>query len=159
MHPVPTEQYNMTHTMTSTLSILPVAAHASRRGVRIWPQPSETRGTVLIIEDDKLLLAAMSRRFRRAGIGVLLAADGTEGLRCALSGSADAVLLDLGLPGMRGFKLLHELRAREPYLPVIIVTGDLSPEIDRRAEDYGVITVFRKPFSTDLLIRTIEKLT
>jgi len=168
MHLVrPLEPHGKTDNMTSTLDVLPasaharripMSAHASRKGVLIWPRPHLTHGTVLIIEDDERLMTAMSRRIQRAGIDVLAATEGTGGLRKALTEPADAVLLDLGLPGMRGFKLLHELRARKPDLPVVIITGDLSPEIDRRGRDYGVVAVFRKPFSTARLIRTLQTL-
>jgi DNA-binding response OmpR family regulator len=144
--------------MTTTLETAPVAAHASQQGVEYAPRPLKPSANILIIEDDGYLVAALARRLRRAGFGVDAAADGTAGLQQALLDEPDLVLLDLGLPGMRGLKVLHEIRKSKPLLPIVIITGDLCPDLDRRVAGFGVMAVFRKPFSSCGLIRLIDRL-
>ena len=65
------------------------------------------------------------------------------------------MLLDIGLPKMHGFKLLHDLRMSPEITPcpVIVLTGDPSPELEERAHRAGVAAFFRKPVSQRQLVQ------
>lgn len=120
--------------------------HGARSG------PGETRGSrILIIEDDPALVASLSVRLKRGGHQVVAEHDGAAGLRSVQRERPDVVLLDLGLPGMRGFKVLHELRELLACPRVIVMTGDQEMELSRLA-NYGVRALFHKPFDVAELL-------
>jgi len=109
---------------------------------------------VLVIEDDPAIRRGIVDTLAAGGYRAREAADGTEGLRTALSVECDLLLLDIMLPGMDGFTLLEKLRRSRPGLPVIMLTAR-GDEADRvrglkaGADDYVV-----KPFSAlELLAR------
>jgi DNA-binding response OmpR family regulator len=72
---------------------------------------------VLIVEDDGNLVRSLSRAVRSHGYDVLNETRGNTGLQTALMAQPDAVLLDLGLPGLRGLSILARLRASAEHLP------------------------------------------
>lgn len=79
--------------------------------------------TVLIVEDDAALRLAMQKTLRAAGYKVLVAKAGDEGLEVALAENPDCVLLDVMMPGKNGYEVLAELRARDPELPIVMITA------------------------------------
>lgn len=87
--------------------------------------------TVLIIEDDKVLLKALAFVFKAEGLGVLTAETGEKGLKMALTYKPSIILLDIVLPGIRGTEVFNRLK-RDPWgkdVPVIILTN-LEPDDD-----------------------------
>jgi DNA-binding response OmpR family regulator len=78
---------------------------------------------VLIVEDDAALRLAMTKALRVAGYEIIVAKTGDEGLELALGDPPDVVLLDVMLPGKNGFEVLAEIRARDPELPIVMITA------------------------------------
>lgn len=78
---------------------------------------------VLIVEDDAALRLAMTKALRAAGYVVAVAKTGDEGLAAALADPPDCVLLDVMMPGKNGYEVLAELRARDPDLPIVMITA------------------------------------
>jgi DNA-binding response OmpR family regulator len=104
---------------------------------------------VLVAEDDTEISAPLVRALQREGYEVALVADGRAALAGGLSGTADLLVLDLGLPGMDGLDVCRALRARGVALPVLVLTartgtGDLVVGLDAGADDY-VAKPFRLP--------------
>ena len=98
---------------------------------------------ILIVEDDARLSSVIERAIREAGWTCETAADGHEGDVLLEQGDADALVLDLGLPGRSGLELLRRLRARGSTVPVLVLTGRDSVEdrvagLDAGADDYAV---------------------
>jgi DNA-binding response OmpR family regulator len=98
---------------------------------------------LLVVEDDVKLATALTRGFRGEGYEVDMALTGDEGMDCARSGMYDAVILDLMLPGHDGFEVCRALHARDPAVPVLMLTarGQVSERIrglDAGADDYLV---------------------
>jgi DNA-binding response OmpR family regulator len=98
---------------------------------------------ILIVEDDARLASVIERAIREAGWTCETASDGHEGDVLLEQGDADAVVLDLGLPGRSGLDLLRRLRARSSTVPVLVLTGRDSVEyrvagLDAGADDYAV---------------------
>jgi two-component system sensor histidine kinase/response regulator len=92
------------------------------------PSPRPSGARVLVVDDDPLSRALQARLAGLLGYRAEVASDAGQALDIALDGSIDAMLLDLGMPDVDGFKLLERLRASERQrglsaLPVIAVTG------------------------------------
>ncbi len=101
---------------------------------------------VLIIDDDRALRAALRRALTLAGYEVDAVADGEDGLARLAERPADAVVLDLGLPGLDGLAVCRRLRASGNRVPVLMLTArdaveDRIDGLDAGADDYLV-----KPF-------------
>jgi DNA-binding response OmpR family regulator len=81
--------------------------------------------TVLLIDDSKFLRRANELAFSRAGYGVLVAADGEEGLRIALEKVPDVIVLDMMLPKLSGPQVLQQLQqdARTAQIPIIVLSS------------------------------------
>jgi signal transduction histidine kinase len=83
------------------------------------------RGTVLVAEDEAAVRALVETALQDDGYNVLVAADGTEGLRVGLAHLDELGLLltDFRMPGMNGHELAGALRERRPELPVLVMSG------------------------------------
>lgn len=109
---------------------------------------------VLIVEDQKRLLASLRRGLEEEGYGVVTSATGEEGYYLATTQSFDVLVLDLMLPGRDGLQILKGLRAHGFAKPVLILTsrdgvGDRVKGLDSGADDYLI-----KPFAfAELLAR------
>jgi len=100
---------------------------------------------ILIIEDDPDLLNAVSRAMLEEGYSVDTAADGEDGLFKATNWEYDAVVLDIMLPTMDGWKVLSELR-RVKAVPVLVLTAKDSVTDRVRGLDGGADDYLVKPF-------------
>ena len=110
---------------------------------------------VLIIEDDELI-AELERDYLEAnGFETDMAFSGTEGERKAKTGSYDAILLDIMLPGKTGFDVCRELR-RSLRLPILMVTAK-KEDIDKiRGLGLGADDHLVKPFSPAELVARVK---
>lgn len=110
---------------------------------------------ILIVEDDRLIVELERDYLEAAGYAVETEASGKEGLRMALSGDYDLVLLDVMLPEMSGFEVCRRLR-REKNVALMMVTA-LRDDVDKirglglGADDYVV-----KPFSPSELTARVK---
>jgi DNA-binding response OmpR family regulator len=96
---------------------------------------------VLVAEDDPGISEPLVRALGREGYDVTHVVDGRAALEAALSGSADLLVLDLGLPGMDGLDVCRSLRSRGSAMPVLVLTArtdepDLVVGLDAGADDY-----------------------
>jgi twitching motility two-component system response regulator PilH len=101
-----------------------------------------TRGTILLVEDDRSIRRYLEVILQRAGYGVITAADGLEAMKAALASPIDAVVTDAIMPHLNGYELCRFLR-RHPKLsclPVVLLSGleraDSSHEEEDRANVY-----------------------
>ncbi len=104
--------------------------------------------TLLFIEDDRDIRAALRLVLEDEGYKVLEAADGTSGLKTFSTETVDLVLLDLRLPDMSGFDVCRELRSKS-LVPIIMVTAqtdthDLVAGLEAGADDYVTKPVVAK---------------
>ena len=83
---------------------------------------------ILIAEDDTILTDGLSRALRKSGYAVDCVDSGTRADAALSAQSYDAVILDLGLPGISGFEVLKRLRSRAAKVPVLILTAADSVE-------------------------------
>ncbi len=113
---------------------------------------------LLLIEDDKKVANAVSRGLRGEGFTVEVADRGDMGLWMASESSYDLILLDIMLPGRNGYQVCADLRARDNWTPILMLTakdGDLdeAEALETGADDY-----LTKPFSWPVLVARIHAL-
>ena len=108
---------------------------------------------LLLVEDERALAQALDDALKEEGWVVDLAADGREGLRMALVGQYDVVVLDIMLPLMNGYAVVKTLRERPQFAGVhfAAVTGWGQDEDRRRAQDAGFDSHFTKPLAPAML--------
>jgi DNA-binding response OmpR family regulator len=116
------------------------------------------RMRILVVEDDELLAAALSRGLTAEGYAVEVAADGVDGLHRAREFDYDAMILDLLLPGLNGLRVCAELRAAGRNLPVLMLTAkdgalDHAEGLYTGADDY-----MAKPFRFPVLLAHLRAL-
>jgi DNA-binding response OmpR family regulator len=102
---------------------------------------------VLIIEDEELMASSLQRGLQRDGYAADVTLDGREGLWMATENEYDAILLDIMLPGMNGYTLVDELRRRDNWTPVLMLTAKHGEYDQAEALDGGADDFLSKPFS------------
>src|SRR4051794_13829804 len=111
-----------------------------------------------MIEDEKRLAAAGRRGLEAEGFAVEVALDGLEGLRKAEFGDFDAIILDILLPGMNGYKVCSTLRKRGDWTPILMLTAKDGEHDEAEALDTGADDFLSKPFSFVVLVARLRAL-
>ncbi|MFN8501097.1 MAG: response regulator [Kouleothrix sp.] len=105
-------------------------------------------GHILFVESEAMIRDATSRLLSRWGHKVEAAENGAEALARFLPDTFDLVISDLGMPDMNGWELLAQIKARDPRVPTVLITGWAAswPKTRRAA---GADFVIEKPFDQD----------
>lgn len=110
---------------------------------------------VLVVEDEKNIAMTLAYNLMKAGYAYDLAFDGEDGLKKALTGGFDLILLDLMLPKMDGFEVCRRIREKLAT-PIIIATARVE-EVDKiMGLDIGADDYVTKPFSMNELLARIK---
>ena len=109
--------------------------------------------TILVADDDAVLLRAYARVLTTNGYRVETAADGQSALDAFQKRRFDVILSDIDMPGLSGIELLEAVRAHDLDVPVVLVTG--TPEVDStiRAIEHGALRYLVKPVETAALVK------
>jgi two-component system OmpR family response regulator len=113
---------------------------------------------VLVIDDEVRLARAVARGLRAEDFTVDLAHDGITGRDAAMSGAYDAIVLDIMLPGLQGYRVLEELRAAQVRTPILMLTAKDGEYDEADAFDLGVDDYLTKPFSFVVLVARLRAL-
>jgi len=115
---------------------------------------------VLVIEDSASVRRLIEVCLRVLGVDVRSANDGTSGLEAIQQERPDAVVLDIGLPGLDGWEVLRRLRDDPDTadLKVLVLTAHAQPEMADRAAQGGADSFMTKPFRPLDLRVQVEKL-
>lgn len=117
----------------------------------------ERRERILVIDDEEGIREGCRRALEPERYVVVTAATGPEGLRrLEEEGPFDLALIDLVLPGMRGFDLLKAIRERDPDTICIIITGYATVDLAVQAIKAGAYDFLTKPFTADVLLMTVR---
>jgi len=112
---------------------------------------------VLVVDDDPVVGRSFERVLSGKGYAVITARDGEEALHKLDAEAYDVVFTDIRMPGMSGLEVAERVKASQPWLPVVIVTGYGTEENEARAEAAGVTEFLRKPLSPEAIEGSAEK--
>lgn len=110
---------------------------------------------ILIIEDDPAIARIERDYLELSGFSVTLREDGESGLREALRGECDIILLDVMLPGMDGFTVCSRLRETLD-IPILLVTARTEDMDKIRGLGFGADDYIEKPFSPSVLVARVR---
>jgi DNA-binding response OmpR family regulator len=111
---------------------------------------------LLVVEDDSMLSAGLSRALQRSGYAVDVARNGEEAVAAAAAQHYALILLDLGLPGIDGMSVLRAIRSRRDGTPVIILTANDRSNQKVEGLDAGADDYVAKPFDLGELLARIR---
>lgn len=119
---------------------------------------STHRALVLVVDDEEAMLEVFTESLLRLGVDVVGVSDPRRAAEHVRNGDRfDVVVLDLRMPHVDGIALLEQLRAKQPDVPVIVVTGYPNAESARRCRELGVLLYLRKPFDPEELNRQVRR--
>ena len=113
---------------------------------------------ILIVEDEEALAEGVARGLTAEGFEVTVAHDGLTGLEQARSEDIDAIVLDIMLPGMNGYKVCQTLRDEGVGTPILMLTAKDGEYDEAEALDTGADDFLSKPFSFVVLVARIRAL-
>lgn len=113
--------------------------------------------TILVVDDDKLLLEWLDGELSDRGHQVFTAAHGGDALAIARTSRPHLVILDGSLPGLDGFQILERLRADRPNLPVIMLTGRSAKHDVMQGLKLGLRDYVVKPVDIHALVSRIDR--
>lgn len=113
---------------------------------------------VLVVEDEKRLAAGLKKGLEAEGFAADIALDGIDGLWMAREHPYDAIVLDIMLPGMNGFKVCAALRDEGIWTPILVLTAKDGELDEAEALDTGADDYLTKPFSYLVLLARLRAL-
>jgi CheY-like chemotaxis protein len=124
-----------------------------------------SKPTILVVDDNEIVIKTISLKLQGAGYRVLAAMDGTEAVSLVRKENPDLILLDLTFPpevigipwdGFRIMEWFGRLDAAK-QIPILVITGSEDPKIRERATQSGAMAFFPKPLDHDKLLEVIRE--
>ena len=117
----------------------------------------QAQRTLLIVDDDPIVLKAMQNILRKAGFETIGCLNGADALSKCVVG-IHAAVLDIHLPDINGLELSQQIRSRlGPVMPIIILSGDTSMDTIRALPEAGATYFCSKPVNTSVLIDQLRE--
>jgi two-component system OmpR family response regulator len=113
---------------------------------------------VLVVEDEKRLAGGLRNGLQAEGFAADVALTGTDGLWMARENPYDAIVLDIMLPGINGYKICSTLREQGNWTPILMLTAKDGEHDEAEALDLGADDYLTKPFSYLVLIARLRAL-
>lgn len=116
------------------------------------------KNTVLVVEDNDFVRMQIVSFLKEASYDVVQASGGEDALDIMASNDAVGLaIVDVRMEPVGGFAFIKALRGRNMMTPVILVTGDQTPDLLEQAGKVGVAAVLMKPVNKDRLVKTVTK--
>jgi len=113
--------------------------------------------SILVIDDDETVRETLTEFFHALGYTARAASTGTAGRRAVAEHSPDIALVDLRLPDTDGLRLLETIRADDPEVGIIVLTGHADVPTAVRAMQQGAVDFLEKPVDLDALQGAVER--
>ncbi|MFH1766296.1 MAG: ATPase, T2SS/T4P/T4SS family [Gemmatimonadota bacterium] len=117
--------------------------------------PLMAQRSILVVEDEEGTRFLLDQILSKAGYQVVQASDVGEALLKLGAESVDLILSDIHMPNLDGLKLLEILHQHGIDTPVILLTGEPSPDVEARGREMGAADYLRKPIQRDVLLDRI----
>lgn len=114
---------------------------------------------ILIVDDDPIVIESCRRILEAEGIITQQAGNAMQAMKILDQGEFfDLILTDIKMPGQDGFQLLSHIRNTFPEIPILMMTGYLTPETVEKGKSGGVEGFIAKPFTPEELIKALENI-
>ncbi len=112
---------------------------------------------ILIVDDEPIVIESCRRILEAEGISVRRAGNALQAKEILHQGeSFDLILTDIKMPGQDGFQLISQIRKARPGIPILMMTGYLTPETVEKGRSGGAEGFIAKPFTPEELLRAVE---
>jgi two-component system, OmpR family, response regulator len=112
---------------------------------------------ILLVEDEAITRNALADTLRREGHEVIEAADGNKALALLQKSRFDLVITDVLIPNQSGFVLVARIRVTWPHMPILLISGQLSPEVGKLISK-GDTQFIQKPIDPVELVAIVKRL-
>lgn len=111
---------------------------------------------ILVVDDERGNLILVKHVLEQTGVTVHCAESGEEALVQLRSRAFHLMITDLNMPGLNGLELSLKASQIAPHMPVILFSGDITPDIPPLAEEAGITKVLAKPFRPDEMLEAVK---
>lgn len=116
-----------------------------------------SRARILVVDDEPIIREVLVERLTAAGFQCETARNSNEALQRARAGTYNLILSDIAMPGGDGISLLRQVKAEQPALDVVMLTGVVDVDTAIRAIRMGASDYLTKPFNLDEVVLTVER--
>jgi CheY-like chemotaxis protein len=115
--------------------------------------------TILVVEDEEMLLELLETIISGEGYNVLTAKDGQEALEIYIQreGKIDLILSDMGLPRLGGWEMFQKIHKMNPAAKAILASGYLDPKLRLEMIEAGAVDFVQKPYEPDIILNRIRE--
>lgn len=111
---------------------------------------------ILLVDDDQNFMQLVRNLLVQEGLAVQCASSAEEGLILLKNRAFQLMITDFNMPGLDGLQLARKSREIAPHMPIIMSSGNISPELPRMASKAGIAAVLAKPFGSNELLEAIR---
>ncbi len=114
---------------------------------------------ILIVDDERDIVKALTIRLQTSGYEVVYAFDGAQGVFMAHKEKPDLVILDVRMPAGDGFSVAQQLGRSIPtsHIPIIFLTGSPEKNSEQRAQELGARFYIKKPYDPEELLDAVKR--
>jgi len=110
---------------------------------------------VAVVDDESAVRAMLGRLLRLSNYQVSAFSSGAEFLASLNAHTPACAILDINMPDLSGLEVQSRMRAAHIRIPVVLITASEDFELDQAAREVGAVSLLRKPFSNDDLIKAV----
>lgn len=118
--------------------------------------PAESRGHILLADDDTLVLKATEAALSLSGFAVTAVENGLQALAAMETQTPDALLLDINMPGNQNLELVALVAKNKPLIPILLLTGYPTLDTAVGAVRLGAVDYITKPHKMDQLLERLD---
>lgn len=118
---------------------------------------NELHANILLVDDEERFVEILAQRLQARGLSTDVATTGEKAVALTKAKDFDAVLLDLSMPGMDGIEVLREMKKTNPFLQIIILTGQGSIKATVEVMKEGAMDFMEKPVDINKLLEKITE--
>jgi len=142
---------------TTFTVVLPVGTPAAADPPAAEEPAGDCHGRILLVDNDPQVMTILGEMLRDAGHDVITVSGGADALRVFVPGGFDLVITNIGMVGMNGWELADRLRARDPDIQLVFITGWGMQEQDQaRCRGLGISALLFKPVRPAELHATVQ---